>query len=171
MVILDLGLTASGPELGELRKLVQAGRRVVVYTQEADNHVAIQCIDIGALAYVTKLEGGEHLIPAIRAAARGHSYTPPSLSGAIVVDGGPDRPQLTEREKSVLRAWFACSSKRLAGERLGLRPRTIDSYIERVRVRYAAVGRAAPSKSALVARALEDGLITLAELGSDPAQP
>ena len=167
VVIFDLGLTANTQEFVELRRLLDIGRRVVVYTQDADNRTAVRCIDMGALAYVTKLEGREHLIPAIHAAASGKSYTPPSLSGAIAVDSNPDRPRLTTQEKAVLRAWFACSSKRLAADRLDLSPKTVDSYIERVRVRYAAVGRPAPTKSALVARALEDGLVDLAELGHD----
>ena len=167
VVIFDLGLTANTQEFVELRRLLDVGRRVVVYTQDADNRSSIRCIDMGALAYVTKLEGRDHLIPAIRAAAGGNSYTPPSLSGAIAVDSNPNRPRLTVQEKAVLRAWFACSSKRLAAERLKLSPKTVDSYIQRVRVRYASVGRSAPTKSALVTRALEDGLTTLADLERD----
>ena len=171
VIVFDLGLTANSQEFIELRRLIDIGRRVVVYTQDADNRTAIRCIDMGALAYVTKLEGRDHLIPAIRAAADGNSYTPPSLSGAIAVDNDPNRPRLTIQEKAVLRAWFACSSKRLAAHRLGLSPRTVDSYIERVRIRYASVGRPAPTKSALVARALEDGLVHLSELGHDEHEP
>lgn len=53
-------------------------------------------------------------------------------------------------------------------EMLGISPSTIDTYIERVRVKYAGVGRDAPTKSDLVTRALEDGLITLSDLGSGP---
>jgi DNA-binding NarL/FixJ family response regulator len=167
VVIFDLGIASSSPGFDELRQLLDVGRRVVVYTQEVNNRIAIRCIDMGALAYVTKLEGREHLVPAVLAAAQGESYTPPSLSGAIAVDTAPDSPRLTAQETLVLRAWFACSSKKLAAQRVSLSPRTVDSYIERVRVRYAAVGRSAPTKSALVARALEDGLITLSDLRDD----
>lgn len=164
VVIFDLGLTQNRQEFGELRQLLNTGRHVVVYTQDADNRTAMRCIEMGALAYITKLEGRDHLIPAVLAAADGRSYTAPVLSGAIVADTNPNRPRLTGQEKAVMLAWFACSSKRLAAARLGLSPKTVDSYIERVRIRYAAVGRSAPTKSALVARALEDRLITLAEL-------
>lgn len=169
VVIFDLGLASNSPGYDELRRLLEVGRKVVVYTQEVNNRTAIRCIDMGALAYVTKLEGREHLVPAVLAAARGEPYTPPSLSGAIAVDTTPDSPRLTAQETLVLKAWFACSSKKLAAQRVSLSPRTVDSYIERVRVRYAAVGRSAPTKSALVARALEDGLITLADLSNEDA--
>lgn len=163
VVIFDLQLQQD-KEFGELRRLVDAGRRVVVYSQYSDNATAVRCINLGALAYVTKREGPDHLVAAVRAAADGSPYTPPSLSGALAADDDPDRPCLTPQEIAALRAWFASSSKRLAAQMLGLSAKTIDTYIERVRVRYANVGRPAPTKSDLVTRALEDGLITLSDL-------
>ena len=59
---------------------------------------------------------------------------------------------------------------RMAGRILGISPKTVNGYIERVRVKYAAAGRAAPTKSILVQRALDDGLITFAELSSGDEQ-
>lgn len=165
VVIMDLQLTGGAQEFGELRRLTQAGRRVVVYTGDGNRATAVKCIGLGALAYVAKSEGRGHLVAAVRAAAAGRAYTPPSLSGAIAADDGAGRPRLAPMELEALRAWFASSSKGLAAAMLGISPRTVDTYIERVRVKYAAVGREAPTKSALVARALEDGLVTLEELG------
>lgn len=165
VVVMDLQLSGGLQEFGELRRLTQAGRRVVVYSGDDSRPTAIKCIGLGALAYVAKSEGRAHLVGAIVAAADGRPYTPPSLSGAIAADDAADRPRLAPMELEALRAWFASSSKGMAGSMLGISPRTVDTYIERVRVKYAAVGRDAPTKSALVARALEDGLVTLEELG------
>ena len=137
---------------------------MVVYSQHADNVTAIKCIDLGALAYLTKREGPEHLVPAIRAAAEGREYTAPSLSGALAADDTPDRPRLSPRETEVLRAWFASSSKELVAAKLHITVKTVDTHIARVRVKYANAGRAARTKSELVTRALDDGVITLAEL-------
>jgi DNA-binding NarL/FixJ family response regulator len=164
VVIFDLQLSPGRQEFGELRRLIDAGRRVVVYSQTADRETSIKCIELGALAYVTKLEGSDHLVAAIHAAAGGRAYTPPSLSGAIAADASPNRPRLTKMEVAALRAWFASSSKKLAAEMLGIKPSTIESYIDRVRIRYANAGRPAPTKAALVTRALDDGIITLNEL-------
>lgn len=164
VVIFDLELVPRKPDFGELRRLVGSGRRVIVYSQHADNATAIKCVDLGALAYLTKREGPEHLVPAIRAAAEGQSYTAPSLSGALAADDGPDRPRLSPRETEVLRAWFASSSKELVAAKLHVTVKTVDTHIARVRVKYASVGRAARTKSELVTRALDDGVITLAEL-------
>jgi DNA-binding NarL/FixJ family response regulator len=164
VVIFDLELVPRKPDFGELRRLVDSGRRVIVYSQHADNETAIRCIDLGALAYLTKREGQDHLVPAIRAAAQGRDYTAPSLSGALAADDAPDRPRLSPRETEVLRAWFASSSKELVAAKLHITVKTVDTHIARVRVKYANVGRAARTKSELVTRALDDGVITLAEL-------
>ncbi|MFE6614937.1 response regulator [Amycolatopsis sp. NPDC057786] len=164
VVIFDLELVPRKPDFGELRRLVESGRRVVVYSQHADNATAIKCIDLGALAYLTKREGPEHLVPAIRAVAVGQTYTAPSLSGALAADDSPGRPRLSPREIEVLRAWFAASSKELVAAKLHITVKTVDTHIARVRVKYSNVGREARTKSQLVTRALDDGVITLAEL-------
>jgi DNA-binding NarL/FixJ family response regulator len=164
VVIFDLELVPGFPDFGELRRLADSGRRVVVYSQHLDNATAVKCVQLGALAYLTKREGPEHLVAAVRAAAQGMSYTAPSLSGALVSDESVDRPKLSPREMEVLRAWFASSSKELVAAKLHITVKTVDTYIARVRVKYANVGRAARTKSELVSRALDDGIITLAEL-------
>jgi DNA-binding NarL/FixJ family response regulator len=165
VVILDLQLIPGEPDLGGLQRLVDAGRQVVIYTHVLRGPTAVRCIDLGALSYVTKAEAGEHLIAAVRAAATGSAYTPPGLGGALATDDNPRRPRLSAQELAALRAWFSSRSKRVAAESLHVRTTTLDTYIERARVKYAAVGRAAPTKTALVQRAVEDGLVQLTELG------
>lgn len=75
-----------------------------------------------------------------------------------------DRPQLSVRERETLIEWFQCESKELVAERLNISIRTVTTYLDRVRVKYANVGRPARSKAALVARAIQDGLISPDEL-------
>ncbi len=169
VVVLDLQLAPGRPRLDGLARLVDAGRRVVVYTQFAEDSTAVRCIDLGALAYVTKAEAGEHLIAAIRAAADGRPYTPPILGGAIAGDDDPQRPALSVQEITALRAWFASRSKDMAARSMGVAPATIHTYIDRARTKYAAHGRPASSKSDMVRRALEDGLVELAELDDPPS--
>jgi DNA-binding NarL/FixJ family response regulator len=160
VVILDLELAPERPNFGELRRLVDHGRRVVVYSQHADRAITNKCMEIGALAYLTKREGERHLVRAVRAAARGRPY--PALSPAEMP--ASHRPRLSPRELEVLRSWFACSSKDLVGAKLNISAKTVETYIARVRVKYANVGRTAPTKSDLMTRALDDGLVTVAEL-------
>ncbi|AXB45371.1 response regulator transcription factor [Amycolatopsis albispora] len=164
VIVLDLQLGAPTPAYGDLRRLVDAGRQVVVYTMRDDKDTALTCLDIGASSYLTKAEGPAHLVAAIHAAARHLPYTPPSMARAIGVDTRPDRPRLSAREVDVLVNWFACESKDMVAEKLGLSVRTVNSYIDRVRIKYANAGRAAPTKAGLVARAIQDGLVRLEDL-------
>jgi len=110
------------------------------------------------------VEGQQHLVPAIHAAARHTPYTPPALSGAFYADNSADRPALSTSERETLRAWFESDSKRLAATKLRLSVKTVETYIERVRIKYANVGRPARTKAALLERAIQDGLISPDEL-------
>ncbi|MEU0463740.1 response regulator transcription factor [Amycolatopsis sp. NPDC006131] len=164
VVILDLHLGGTTPALGDLRRLAAAGRRVVVYSMRADDDIALQCLELGALSYLTKAEGAEHLVEAARAAAGGRPYTPPSLAGALAGDRSANRPALSARETEVLVEWFQSESKDFVAHRLGISQNTVNSHLERIRVKYAQIGREAPTKAALVARAIQDGLISVDDL-------
>lgn len=164
VIILDLQLDVTGPAYGDLRRLVDAGRQVVVYSMRADRDTALTALDIGAFTYLTKAEGEDHLVAAVVAAAAGRPYTPPALSGAFGTDEHPHRPRLSPREHQVLLEWFHSESKDMVARRLDLTVHRVNSCLERVRIKYANVGRAAPTKAALVARALQDGLLTTDDL-------
>lgn len=76
----------------------------------------------------------------------------------------PQRPALSTREVEVLLAWFRCESKVEVGRRLYISLGTVNTHLSRVREKYTAVSRPAPTKAALVARALQDGLVRINEL-------
>jgi DNA-binding NarL/FixJ family response regulator len=164
VVVFDLQLGGSVPAYADLSRLVDAGRQVVVYSMRDDTRTALTCLDIGAFTYLTKAEGQRHLIAAVQAAADCRPYVSPSLAGAMGINGRSGRPALAPRETDVLLEWFRCESKDMVAQRLGLSARTVASYIDRVRIKYANTGRPAPTKAALVARAVQDGLIRLDEL-------
>ncbi|AXK35762.1 DNA-binding response regulator [Streptomyces armeniacus] len=164
VVILDLHLGGPVPATGELRRLTEAGRRVVVYSMRADDATALQCLELGALSYLTKAEGADHLLEATVTAADGRAYTPPSLAGALAGDRSASRPVLSARETEVLIEWFQSESKVFVGRRLGISPHTVNSHLEHIRIKYAMSGRQAATKAALLARAIQDGLVRLDDL-------
>ncbi|GAB3874116.1 hypothetical protein GCM10029964_015550 [Kibdelosporangium lantanae] len=164
VVVLDLQLDITGPAYGDLKRLVDAGRQVIVYTMREDRDTALTCLDIGAFTYLTKAEGDEHLVAAIQAAANNTPYTPPALSGALGTDTRANRPKLTPRQVDVLLEWFHCESKEMVAQKLNLTVSTVNGYLDRVRVKYANVGREAPTKAALVARAIQDGIVSVDDL-------
>jgi DNA-binding NarL/FixJ family response regulator len=164
VVIFDLHVKGSAPAYGDLRRLVDDGRQVIVYTLCEDADIALTCLDIGAFTHLSKTAGKTHLLAATRAAAENRPYTPPELSGIPGTGSQARRPRLSPRETEAILEWFRCDSKEMAAKKLNLTARTVNSYIDRVRMKYANVGRAAPTKAALVARAIQDGLISVDEL-------
>ncbi|AYA24461.1 DNA-binding transcriptional regulator, CsgD family [Rhodococcus rhodochrous J3] len=77
--------------------------------------------------------------------------------------GGLVRPLLSAREKEVLLTWLAADSKTEAARRLFISVGTLNTHLQRIRLKYAAAGRDASTKASLLARALQDGLTTLDE--------
>ena len=74
------------------------------------------------------------------------------------------RPTLTPRELEILRLWLRSESKTVAASDLGISLGTINTHLIRIRAKYAPVGRPVADKSGLLIRALQDGLVSLAEL-------
>ncbi|GAA1480646.1 hypothetical protein GCM10009624_10860 [Gordonia sinesedis] len=74
------------------------------------------------------------------------------------------RPELTAREIEVLRTWLVVDSKPAVAQELFISLGTVNTHLTRIRAKYAEIGRAAPTKAGLVARAVQDGLVRLDEL-------
>ncbi len=93
-----------------------------------------------------------------------------ALHPILPVDSAADsrpqfvRPSLSAREREVLLAWLRSDSKSRVAEELVLSLGTVNTHLTRIRAKYAEVNRPASSKAALVARALQDGLVTVDEL-------
>ena len=74
------------------------------------------------------------------------------------------KPALTAREIEVLRTWLTLDSKPAVATELFISLGTVNTHLTRIRAKYAEIDRAAPTKAALVARAVQDGLISLNDL-------
>ncbi|MFT4394052.1 response regulator transcription factor [Gordonia lacunae] len=77
--------------------------------------------------------------------------------GSGEVTAAIPRPSLSDREIEVLLAWLAADSKEDAAARLFISASTVSTHLARIRAKYTAVGRGAPTKTHLFARALQDG--------------
>lgn len=163
-VVLDLELRSRKPDFAAVTTIVDAGHTVIVYTHLENDEVILRCMDLGAVTYLAKSEGQHHLIEAIRAAGTGEPYIGPRMAAAIWADSTIGRPRLTERELEVLSAWFQTESKDIVAKSLYLAPTTVKTHLQRIRAKYAAVGRPAPTKAKLVARAVQDGLLSIDQL-------
>lgn len=56
-------------------------------------------------------------------------------------------------------------SKESVARRMSISEATVKQYIDRARFKYAAAGRPAPNKAALLDRAIQDGLVRPDEIG------
>jgi two-component system, NarL family, nitrate/nitrite response regulator NarL len=157
VLVLDLGIFGLSvvDRIGELA----AQRRVLAFSAETSDETIRAVLDAGASAYLTKHEGSEHFICAVVAVANDRPYVTPSLARAMLGDTGPNRPSLSPQEQRALRLWFQLPKKLNVARDMNISIETVDQYISRARVKYAALGRPVPNKAAMVARAIEDGLI------------
>ncbi|MFD6101162.1 LuxR C-terminal-related transcriptional regulator [Nocardia salmonicida] len=164
VVILDLQFNQKAPDLAALTMLCHRGFRVVVYSRYHDSDLVLDCLELGAAIYLSKEEPPERLIAALRAASIDQAHVTATMAQAMAQDRRSSRPSLSSREREVLLAWFQTESKALVGQRLHITAGTVSTHLERIRTKYAAAGRPAPTKAALVARAIQDNLVEVGDL-------
>ncbi|MEH0936067.1 response regulator transcription factor [Micromonospora psammae] len=164
VILLDLRLHGR-MVIDKLAELSAAGRRVVVYSEHTDPATMLAALDAGAAAFLAKHEGREHCVATVLAAASDLPYVPPALAGAMVGDPRPDRPALSDKEREALLLWFQSMSKASVARRMRISEHTVKQYVDRARIKYTRAGRPAATKAALLARAIEDGLVRPEEIG------
>jgi DNA-binding NarL/FixJ family response regulator len=163
-VVLELQKHRDGVDFTALDRIVSRRHRVIVYSHIATDEVILTAMDRGAVTYLTKAERKDHLIDAIRAAGTDTPYVGPRMALAMLNDSTVGRANLAPREKEVLIAWFRTESKDLVARQLQIAPTTVRTHLQRVRAKYAAVGRPATTKAALVARAIQDGIVNVDDI-------
>jgi len=167
VVLLDLELNGV-LVLDRVAALSDAGHRVVVFSAHGGPSVVSAALESGACAYLTKDEAREHCIDTLVAVATDRPYVTRSLAGGMLAD-----PRLSGREREALLLWFqgmdmAAVARRMTktdGSGEAITKDTVKQYIDRARVKYARAGRSVASRFALLARAIEDGLIRPEDVG------
>lgn len=163
VLLVDLNLRGT-LIVDRVAEVVAAGRKVVVFSAHSEPENVLAVLDAGA-EFLDKDESREHCVATIVAVAGDRPYVTPTTAGAMISDNRPDRPALSSRERTALLLWFQGMTKSSVGARMGISEATVKQYIDRARVKYAKAGREAPTKTALLARAIEDGLIEAREIG------
>lgn len=164
VVMFDLQYERFQPEFETLKKVCEAGHRVIVYSHMATDEVILSSLDAGAITFLAKGEDKQHLFDAVYAAHTDTPYVGPRMAKALFNDRTVGRPGLSTREREVLIAWFQTENKEFVAKRLFIEPSTVRTHLQRARAKYAAVGRPAPTKAALIARAVQDGILSIEDL-------
>jgi DNA-binding NarL/FixJ family response regulator len=125
---------------------------VVVLTMSEDHATLTAAMAAGARGYLVKGAAPEAVVDAVRAAARGES-----VFGAAVADlvraqlargGAPAFPQLTERERDVLRLLGDGLTNQAIADRLVLSPKSVRNLVSAVLLKLGVPDRHAAAEQA-----------------------
>jgi DNA-binding CsgD family transcriptional regulator len=78
---------------------------------------------------------------------------------ASILSAAVETPDLSPRESDALRLYASGLSMAAVARKMGISPHTAKEYLDRVRTKYAAVGRTARTRTELYAAARTDGII------------
>ena len=157
LVLLDLDLDGRTVSRTEAEAIIDRGSAILVVSALGSPDTVRAMLRAGVAGFVSKRESAAVLHEAIDAVLAGGSWTTPDLAAILARD--PERPQLSEQEQRALVLYASGLKIQSVARQLGVKPTTAKEYIERVRAKYAAVGRPAPTKVHLHTIAQEDGLL------------
>ena len=153
---IDLGPGSTSVSQGVLA-LQDAGAKVLIISAFEDPTAVRSALEIGALGFVPKRVSLESLLEAIATVARGELYL--SIDLAAILAAAVETPNLSPRELDALRLYASGLKLTAVGHRMGISPHTAKEYLDRVRVKYANLGRDARTRTELYAEANRDGLL------------
>lgn len=158
VVILDLLLRDGSDPEANIRTLVASGHRVVVLTNEARPVPLARAWEAGAHVLVSKADSLDELADAVRAQIVDDvHYMSPLMTQ--VVAGSAAVPQLTDRERDVMR-WHAVGmSDRQVARELGMSPHTVRRHLGNIKAKYLAADRHISTRSDVMREGLRDGVI------------
>lgn len=165
VVVMDLDMP-DGDGLTATREITAKGlpARVLILTMHTEEEYLVTLLQAGAAGYLVKTTADRELIDAVRAASHGDVYVRPTAArilarGLVWKDPAKaDRDRyekLTDRERDVLRMTAQGYSAPEIGNQLGISPKTVDTYKQRVNEKLGLSHRAE-----YVALAVRLGLLT-----------
>lgn len=160
VVVLDLSLSDGSAPGDNVRAVLAAGYPVLVFSL-GDNPDAIrEALSAGASGISRKAEDIRDTLEMVRLVAAGQTIDNQELAAAISSDRGFVAAELSEREHETLKFYATGFTRGQIATRMNISANTVGTNIKRIREKYAAAGRYAPTKLELYHRALEDGVIT-----------
>lgn len=158
VVLLDLNLRDGSSPAANVATVLSTGSRVLVVSTIPDAEGVLATIEAGASGYITKDKDLDTLLEAIREVAAGRSAVSPELAFVLSRDARPGRPQLSRQERVVLSTYASGATLAASARRAGIAYGTAREYLERVKRKYAEVGRPTYTKLDLADRVREDRL-------------
>lgn len=158
VVLLDLRLGDGSTPAQNVAALVEAGSRVLVYTEGRQHAEASEAIAAGAQGVLLKDRPVATVAEALRVVAEGDTVPSAETAAALQLDEEL-ASHLSPQERRVLELYAGGMPARSVALRLGVTLETAKSYLKRIRAKYAAVDRPAYTRMELYRRAVEDGVL------------
>lgn len=163
VALLDVDLGPDGSTVGYgVVTLQEAGMRVLLISAYEDPNAVRTALKLGALGFVPKRVSFDTLTEAITTVARGDLYL--SIDLASILAAASETPNLSPRELDALRLYASGLKLSAVANRMGISPHTAKEYLDRVRAKYANVGRSVRTRTDMYAEANRDGLLDHTDL-------
>ena len=160
VVVTDLSLDDGSLVSENVSRLIDAGAAVLIFSIADKPNLMRAALRAGAIAIVPKSQPMAELAEAIRLAAKGAIINNPETSATIDADNLFKEAQLSGREREVLSLYASGMSLKQVAFQLQIKQSSAKEHIDRVRTKYAKLGREAGTKVDLFKRALEDGILS-----------
>jgi DNA-binding NarL/FixJ family response regulator len=146
----------SGIELARRAAKARIPTRIILYTGYGDRALLTEAIDAGASGFLLKEAPLVDLVRAVEIVSKGGTYVDPVLAGAFAAPQADGRrvPELTQREREVLRLLADGHSNEEIGRRLFISPETVRTHIRKAMTKLDA-----ETRTQAVAKALRLSLI------------
>lgn len=159
VAVLDLSLSDGSKVEENVKLLVEKKISVLVFSIADKAQLVRAALKAGAVALVPKSQSMSELVEAIRMVAAGLLVNNLQTTAAIDADQEFTSAKLSPREQEVLSLYASGLALKQVAYSLNITVSTAKEHIDRVRNKYATIGRPAVNKTELLLRAIEDGLI------------
>lgn len=159
VAVLDLSLADGSSVEENVEKFISREIPVLLFSIADKSHLVRGALKAGAAALVPKSHSMTELIDAIRMVSAGIYVNNLQTTAVIDADSDFKKAKLSPREQEVLSLYASGLALKQVAYELNITVHTAKEHIDRVRSKFANVGRPAINKTELLMRAIEDGLI------------
>ena len=159
VAVLDLSLADGSAIEDNVQRVLATGTQVLIYSIADKRNLVRAAIKAGAAAIVPKSQSMDELANTIRLVAAGVYVNNTQTTAAIDSDVEFKEAKLSPREREVLTLYASGMALKQVAFALNIKMNTAKEHIDRVRSKYADIGRPVSSKTELLLRAIEDGLM------------
>ncbi len=157
VVLLDIDLGPGGPRAADTVEAFSArGIPVLLVSAVVRGTPLREALLAGAGGYVSKASDPDALLNLLREVADGNYVLTREIAEVMY---SPSLPDLSGQELRALQLYAQGLTLKAVARRMSVSQNTAKEYLDRVRAKYLATGRAARTKAELQAAAREDGLL------------